>query len=552
MKNYLHFLIAIIIFIGISACSLAPQSTVSNKVNPSNDLVIKTIPFEQQSCSDTFVTHTLDHITTPSQQPIQMFDSNGAGLAINDLDNDGDLDLVLANLAGPNTVLWNDGGLVFRKTELDHGDSRAVNTVDVDADGWLDIVFTLTGGGVSYWHNHQGTFEAGTLPGVLKPAYAMTWADLDNDHDLDLITGSYDALLLKKFGSGGMPSQTNGVYVYENEAGNFEATRLADEAQTLALITLDLNQDNRLDILVGNDFVVRDQAWLQTDTDWTTVEPFANTTHSTMSFDMGDVNNDGHWELFATDMKPYAEDEATLAQWQPVMDMMTHGHTEGDPQVMENVFQMADAEGEFENQANQLGLTATGWSWSAKFGDLDQDGFLDIYVVNGMTAEELFGHLPGDELVEENQAFRNVAGRSFEAVPDWGLNGTSSGRGMSLGDLDNDGDLDIVINNLNTPAQILENKLCGGHSLSVDLKWPASQNRFALNAEVHLHTSTGRYSRVVKASSGYLSGDPTRLHFGFPAESNLEYLEIHWPDGIVSKVDGLTAETLLLISRDPS
>ena len=358
--------------------------------------------------------------------------------------------------------------------------------MDVDGDGWQDITLSGVAGSVRYWHNDKnGQFTQSPLPNVNKPAYAMTWGDLDADGDLDLITGSYDAALEKAFGNSFLFGEGAGVYVYNNQNGSFEPTRLADASQALALLLHDVDENGRLDILVGNDFSVRDQVWLQQEDGWEAGEPFAETTHSTMSFDAGDVNNDGEWELFATDMKPYASDSDTLAQWQPVMDGMMHGEVEGDPQVMENVLQVADnacteqsRSGCFQNQAAANGLDATGWSWSAKFGDLDNDGFVDVYVVNGMAAAELFAHLPNNELVEENQVFRNVAGVEFAVAPEWNLDATSGGRGMSMADLDNDGDLDIVVNNLMAPAQIFENQLCGD-ALEVDLLWQDSLNQRA-------------------------------------------------------------------------
>ena len=138
------------------------------------------------------------------------------------------------------------------------------------------------------------------------------------------------------------------------------------------------------------------------------------------------------------------------------------------------------AAGAYANEAGARGLQASGWSWSAQFGDLDQDGYLDLYIVNGMAAEEMFSHLPGDELVEQNLIFRNDQQGNFQPEPAWGLNATEGGRSMAMADLDNDGDLDIVINNLRAPAIIYENRLCNGNSLTVDLSWPASKNTRAI------------------------------------------------------------------------
>jgi hypothetical protein len=248
-------------------------------------------------------------------------------------------------------------------------------------------------------------------------------------------------------------------------------------------------------------------------------------------------------------MRPYSDAPEIMNQWQPVMDKMTHNMVAGDPQHMANVLQVRNADGRFVNTAPQSGIEATGWSWSSKFGDLDQDGFLDLYVVNGMQALDNFSHLPNDELVEENQVFRNDGRGAFTPMPGWGLNSTYGGRSMSMADLDNDGDLDIVVNNLRAPSQIFENQLCAGASIQVDLRWPNSPNTHAIGAKLTLRTGAGNYMREVKATSGYLSGDPSRAHFGFPVESQLQALEITWPDGQVSTIGRLESNTLVSVVR---
>jgi hypothetical protein len=183
-------------------------------------------------------------------------------------------------------------------------------------------------------------------------------------------------------------------------------------------------------------------------------------------------------------------------------------------------------------------------------GDLDSDGFVDLYVVNGMIAVDLFWYLPYDELIEENQVFRNIDGIGFTQAPEWGLNVTDSGRGMTMADMDNDGDLDIVVNNLMSASQLFENQLCGGNNLTVDLRQPESTNLDAIGSQVILHTSTGIYQREVRASSGYLSGDPSRIHFGFPEISQIYYLEVIWTDGEIDRIDDIDANTHLEITHN--
>src|SRR5260370_37552971 len=149
--------------------------------------------------------------------------------------------------------------------------------------------------------------------------------------------------------------------------------------------------------------------------------------------------------------------------------------------------------GEFKDASPAAGIDGTGWSWSGKFGDFDQDGFLDLYVVNGFMEWSTFPELPNHELVEENQAFRNDGHRKFVRMPAWGLGSTRSGRGMSIADLDGDGRLDIVVNNVNSGAQLFENQLCSGSSLQVDLFLPASHNTLATDSTLVLTTDTPNY-----------------------------------------------------------
>jgi enediyne biosynthesis protein E4 len=501
------------------------------------------------ACTGRFVAHDLDHISTvPSGERVRMFEANGGGVGINDLDNDGDLDIVLANHAGSNTILWNEGGLNFRRESMRHGDSRAVTIVDIDGDGQLDIIFSRTNRAPTYWHNEgSGRFTQQFLNGVGKPLYAINWADLDNDGDLDLVGATYDASLLTDYGQEFLTSGNGGVYYYENQDGYFQLNTLATNAQALALALVDLNNDNRLDIWVGNDFGVPDEIWYRTETGWQQIDPLTIMSYSTMSLDFGDIDNDGHDEVFSTDMKPLADNSTGETALRAIIDGINADPLpDGDPQVTANVLQSV---GNFTDIAPRAGVEATGWSWSGKFGDLDQDGFLDLYVVNGFIEVSTFAQLPNQELVEENQVFWNTGTGQFVPVPDWGLGSTRSGRGMSMADLDGDGDLDVVVNNLRDAAELFENQLCEGQSLQVDLLWPESNNTRAIGATLVLRTDRSSNYRDVKAASGYISGDAARSHFGFSSETQLQLLEIQWPDGAISSIDTLRGNVLIRATR---
>lgn len=510
-------------------------------------VTVSATPLGSSECSSTFVTHELDHVTKTRGNEVTFYDSNGSGVAIGDLNNDGRLELVLANLKGNNSIFWNEGSLSFRKEELSHGDSRGVAIVDVDGDGWNDVVFTQNLGTPSFWRNQQGVLEKDYLDGVNAPAYTMTWGDLDADGDLDLVTASYNSLLEKELKDTFLFSSGAGVFVYTNTPDGFVAERLAQKSQALALTLFDLDNDGKQDILVGNDFEVPDYFYLNKDGGWLETQPFSRYTRNTMSFDVADVDNDGVNELFATDMKPNFNDLTELAMWMELMDKGFHKQVRSSPQRPENVLQKRTDKG-FQNIAYDKKLDATGWSWAGEFGDLDNDGLQDLYVVNGMIAKDLFDFLPNDKLVEKNRVFRNLGNNNFESV-DWGLSATASGRGMMMADLDNDGDLDIVVNNLESPSVVFENQLCGGNSLELELGWNSANSK-AIGANLKLTTSAGTLMRDVYATSGYLSGESSRVHFGVPKDATLQGLEILWPDGQTSSVTDLQVNTLLSVTRE--
>ncbi len=507
------------------------------------------------NCGTAFLEHDLNHTTIPRLGDRVVYDSNGSGVAVGDLDHDGLPEIVLGNIGASSSVQWNLGNFNFESQELlnnlgmPESQTRAVALVDVNNDGWLDIVFTHSQGGISAWINdqHKG-FTLETLRGVDYPAYTMMWDDLKGTGKLDLVTASYDALLETELKDSFLLSRGAGVVVYKHNGNDFESTRLAKSSQTLALTMFDVNHDSKRDLIIGNDFAVPDLTFLNNKTDWKSVKPFKRTTKNTMGFSSSDINNDGTLELFATDMKPKMDDEKVIAKWITFMQKTYEKSQYSSLQRAENVLIRQNPDGSFQNIAYELGLDATGWSWSAKFGDLNSDGFEDLYVVNGMIDTENLRYLPNNELIESNKAYSNINGH-FTLQPNWNLASLSSGRGMSMADFNNDGQLDIVVNNLSKPAQVFENQLCGGNSLEVELNWLGSSNTKGIGATMYLNSSEGTIQREVLSQSGYLSGNDPRIHFGIPKDSTLKNLEVVWSDGKRSVIEKPAVNTILNISR---
>jgi enediyne biosynthesis protein E4 len=505
---------------------------------------IRAIPHAESACSEGFIAHELAHITTVNQMPLQYFDGNGSGLAIGELNNDGKLDIVLANLDGEEQILWNEGHLNFRYQVLDvPSRSRGVIIADMDGDGWNDILFSSGRSAPSLWKNLGNEFfDFRPLQGINHPAFTMNLADLDADNDLDMVAASYDAEM-ESVDAGYLLNGGAGAYYYENRGEMFFATRLVNRSQALAIYFMDVNGDERRDVLLGNDFSEPDRAWLFEGGEWIEARPFPSTSYNTMGFDAADIDNNGTLELYATDWLPYFDDTETQTAWQPmIQSLRARPRRQGDVQRLGNSLQVLTQHG-YHNFAEDWGVEATGWAWSAKFGDLDSDGFLDLYVVNGMIDNHLLAHLPNNELRERNLIFQNQHGQFFVSNDTWGLDALAGGRGMSMADLDSDGDLDIVVNNLLEPAMLYENQLCGGDNLTIEL------NPQAIGATLYLETSSGIYRRDIAAMTGYLSGDSQIVHFGLPIGTDIFGLEILWPDGTTSYHDQLSVNQHWIIQN---
>ncbi|MFM2307922.1 MAG: hypothetical protein RLY87_42, partial [Chloroflexota bacterium] len=490
--------------------------------------------------------------TTLAPIPVQLFASNGSGVAAGDVNADGLTDLVLANISGDTTLAINTGNFTFRELSLDLPYTRAVQIVDVNGDGFPDISATHYSAGMSLLLNNntpdQPSFRRAQISFGNIRAYSMLWHDFNGDHLLDVVTGSYDV----EAGRGGaqslFDSHSTGVFVHtQNSDGTFTAQRLAEASNALSIAALDIDADGHDDIVVGNDFDTRDMVWLHHGSEWIATQPFDSTPHSTMSYDIADFDRDGAPDLLAADMNPYSTDVDTLAAWLPVTSRMTQYHPADDPQLMENAILQRRTDNRWHNASRSVSATSTGWSWSTRFGDLDNDGNLDLYAVNGMIAENLFPFLPDNALVEQNQALR-FDGTRYTPAPHWGLATTAQGRGMTMTDLNNDGRLDIVVNNLLSPSIVYENQLCGGTALRVVLR-QSGTNPSAIGAQLRLTTDTAIRWGTITTTRGYVSGDAPVVQYGLGTEVPTS-LTVRWPDGALSTLQNPPVGTTLTIERN--
>ncbi len=492
-------------------------------------------------CEPHFEPYELPHITRAADEPARLFDSNGSGVAAADLDGDGLPDIVLGNLEGPNTILWNEGGFRFTREEMRDRSTRAVQLVDVDADGRLDIVTSHRGAGIAVFRNLGARrLEQVPVRGVGAPAYSMSWADVDGDGDLDLATSSYDAELDQVLRSSFLFSDGAGVFLYRNLGDRFEAERLATDAQGLVTALIDLDADSHVDLFVGNDFAVPDAAWRNDGHGAVSpFVPFSQSAAHPMSFDVGDVDGDGVEEIFVTDMQPATVDVEALAEWMPLMATMDAIDDPRNPQKIRNMLYSGRPGTTYRDDAERAGVDAAGWAWSGRFGDLDNDGDVDLHVVNGMIASETFHYLPGAEIVEPNITFVNRGDGTFSSER-WGLESLGSGRGSVLVDLDLDGRLDLVVNNLQSPSVAYRNRRCDGRAITVSLRQPGTRNTHAIGATTWVVSNDRRLVRSVRSGGGYLSGSSQVLHIGTGDAEHLDRLDVHWPDGSITSVDSPT------------
>lgn len=505
----------------------------------------------------------------------------GAGVAIADFDNDGLSDIYVTGNMVPNKLYHNKGNLVFNDISDSAGvagDRRwytGVAVVDINNDGFLDLYVSVSGkthnaSNQLFVNNGDLTFtERAKEYGIDDQSTSIqsSFFDYDQDGDLDLFVANYPLVPL---------SQGNGFYayhmkenlwknsghLYRNEGGNFIDVTAEAGVQnfglTLGISTTDLNNDGLTDIYVSNDFNVPDYLYLNLG-DGRFKEIIKEATGQTsmfgMGIDAGDFDNDGWLDLVQADMTPedYVRAKVNMASMNPdsffeAVDLGFHY------QYMQNSLQLnqgnVDGMPYFGNIAQKAGVATTDWSWSTLFLDMDNDGRQDIYVTNGMkrdvndndmnqrtgvtTFSAAFGKRDLNEYPSEpieNYAFRNLGDYQFEkSTVSWGLDYKGFSNGMSYGDLDNDGDLELVINNLDQTISLFNNKSQKG-SLRIKLHGPKN-NPLGIGAKVSLENKEVSHlqTQQLTLSRGFQSSIEPIVHFGMVNEGP-HVLKIYWPDG---------------------
>lgn len=537
---------------------------------------------------------------------------NGGGVGIADFNLDGLPDLVLSGNQVPCHLYLNLGNFKFRditQTAGFHTDGHwvtGVSIVDINQDGLPDVYLCVGGmGNRDTFPNllfvNQGNmtfYEAAKAYGLDDPGESVQAAffDYDRDGDLDLyllMGGGFEksAITIRPLLKDGSARNTDRLYRNEFDAklGHPVFQNISPEAGILhegfglGVAILDVNQDQWPDVYASNDYISPDHLYLnQQDGTFREVSSsyFKHTSHFAMGNDVGDINNDGLPDLLTLDMLPADHYRRQLMFSPSQYDRFQLGLQFGyGHQHMRNTLQLHNGVN-FSEIGQYAGIHQTDWSWGPLFADFDLDGWQDLFITNGygkdvtdldyvkFRRETAQIHDPRarkkaliQSLAERpaikvaNFMYQNRGDCTFrDQSQDWGFGKASLSNGAAYGDLDNDGDLDLVVNNLDEPVFLYRNRSIERNSqkqfLKIHLQGPKG-NLQGIGAKVTLRYGAKQQVRWHYTTRGFQSAVAAGIHFGLGKIKTLDQLEVLWPDGRQQTLKGVrTGQTLTLDYKD--
>ncbi|WP_299158242.1 VCBS repeat-containing protein [uncultured Eudoraea sp.] len=531
---------------------------------------------------------------------------NGGGVSTGDINNDGLADIFFSGNMVKNKLYLNKGGLKFEDITEQAGvagnSTWNTGTVmgDVNGDGLLDIYVCAVVGingfdGYNELFINQGdsTFvESAEEYGLDFDSFSSsaTFLDYDLDGDLDIYLLNHAVHTQESFGKADLRYKRNyqtGDRLLRNENGKF--IDVSEEAGIyggvngygLSVAVSDFNQDGYPDIYVGNDFHEDDYYYLNNG-DGTFTEGikkyFGHTTRFSMGTDVADINHDGWPDILSLDMLP--EDETVLKSSEGDDNIQTQklriekfGY---HYQFTRNMLHLNQPGSSFAEIALYSGIAATDWSWSGLFGDYDQDGEQDLFISNGIpkrpndldfinfaSNDQIKKKINNTKLVDQqalnmmpsakvhNYLFKGTSDLLFEDKSgSWIVNDTLISGATAVADFDNDGDLDLVTNNINSPASIYINKTDGNNNyLKIKLKY-SSLNSFGIGTKLFsYHNGILQYKELYPVRGFQSSSEPI-IHFGYGKSKTIDSLKIIWPDGQFQNLKNVNTNQTISISPE--
>ena len=534
----------------------------------------------------------------------------GGGVAVGDVNADGLQDVYFTGNMTENKLYLNKGGLKFEditeiaKVASDDRWVTGVNMADVNGDGLIDIYVSVSGKFTTTKNQifiNQG-LNADSIPTFSEEAEKRgiadegrttqgTFFDYDNDGDLDLYLSNYPGTGFKTpnfsfaaFMKNVNPEKSDRLFANDGKGFFTDVTEnagLLNFGLSLSATVGDFNQDGWQDIYVSNDFASPDHFYFNNG-DGTFTDRIQEVTQHTAFFGMGadvaDFNNDGLLDILQMDMTPAdnRRNKANMASMDipRFWEMINYGlHY----QYMQNTLQMnngiaPDGLPHFSDVSRMTGLATTDWSWAGLLADFDNDGYKDAFVTNGTRRDinnkdyfdkiekanyqerknfdylELTLNMPSEKI--DNFAFKNNGGINFSDVTkDWGISFEGYTNGATYADLDNDGDLEIIINNIDAPAVLFENTASSqsnSNYLRVNLNGPTS-NIYGLGTKLSLKTESGQQYQEHTMTRGFQSAVEPILHFGLGNQEVVNELHVEWFDGKTQVLKNIQSNQILSI-----
>ncbi len=526
---------------------------------------------------------------------------NGGGVSVGDFDNNGFMDIFFSGNMVENRLYLNNGNFKFTDITNTAGIGALGKwtygsaTVDINGDGLLDIYACASISDDSVQRTNmlfinKGLNEDG-IPvfedqaaeyGIDDSGHSSqaSFFDYDGDGDLDLF-------ILSNAKIAGIPNtyrrkvndgtSTNTDVLYRNN-GDGTFTNISAEAGILnegfglGVAITDLNKDGAQDIYVGNDYLTNDLLYMNDGSGKFTEkidDAIKHQSRFSMGNDAADINNDGHNDIITLDMLP----ETNLRKKTVIvgngyivyLNDMRYGYTH---QHVRNMLQLNNGNMTFSEIGQLAGVHQTEWSWSPLFADFDNDGYKDLAVTNGFpkditdndfisfrqeagaftTTEQLMEQIPSVKI--PNYVYRNTGGLTFEdKSKEWGFDQPSFSNGAAFVDLDNDGDLDYVTNNINMPAFIYRNNAAGGegsnHYLRIKLKG-TKENPSAFGSKVEITYDNGKTQFMEQSIyRGYVSSVEDIIHFGLGQNTSVDEVRITWPNGNMTFLNDVQVDQVL-------